>query len=629
MQTFFTKAVAVAAFFSTAYGQNSTDFAQNGTDSSRQAAPGPGPGGGPGGGPGAPQLNWADVKSLVPASYGNQAYGCKCYPNDSCWPTITKWRSLNTTVGGNLIRQVPAAAVCHNSFTGPLGTVNGTYNAAACEAVKAGWLDEDWTVSQPAEYIWNYASNSSCLPTDDPNSGCSLGYVGVYVIMAKTEAHIKAGIDFARKNNIRLIVRNTGHDFLGRSTGYGALIINTHSFQNINFVNSYQGPGTYRGSAVTIGAGVQGRTILTAAHNRNPPLSVVTGECPTVGVAGGFIQGGGHGPWTTLKGFSVDNVLSFRVMTASGETINANENENADLFWALKGGGPASFAVILSVTMKTFPDLPAVGATLYTNFTHTVDYPTWFKSPTIFHKYANHFVDSGMYVYYEVVPLLFNVRPFVAINQTQAQFEAAVAPFLAEMDLENVPYEFMVKSYPTFYELYMDLFEAEAAHTNALTGGWMFNHEDFATNNAGIMDAFQVNLGNNGFMIGHLFNPGHKVPSADNAMHPNWRNATDFVISAFLVADEATLEQKEQLNAIVKNVADPAFRAASTSGTTYINEADPLQDNWQSHFWGSNYPRLLTARNKWDPKGIFYAVSTPGTEAWEVKEYGTRLCKKL
>jgi len=130
-----------------------------------------------------------------------------------------------------------------------------------------------------------------------------LGYYGVYVIMATTREHIKAGIDFARRNNIRLIIRNTGHDFEGRSTGFGALVINTHSFQKVEWINKYNGAGSYRGSAVKIGAGVQGKTILAQGHARSPPVVIVTGECPTVGIAGGFIQGGGHGPWTTLKGF--------------------------------------------------------------------------------------------------------------------------------------------------------------------------------------------------------------------------------------------------------------------------------------------------------------------------------------
>ena len=58
-------------------------------------------------------------------------------------------------------------------------------------------------------------------------------------------------------------------------------------------------------------------------------------------------------------------------------------------------------------------------------------------------------------------------------------------------------------------------------------------------------------------------------------------------------------------------------------------QADPYQPNWQSHFWGSEYPKLRLLRAKWDPLGVFYAVSTPGTEGWEVIEDGTRLCKRL
>jgi hypothetical protein len=158
-------------------------------------------------------------------------------------------------------------------------------------------------VSQPAAALWTYFTNDTCRPTPNPSDSCTLGYYGVYVIMATKAQHVKAGIDFARRNNLRLIVRNTGHDFVGRSTGFGSLVINTHSFQQIDWIDAYRGPGGYKGGAVTIGAGVQGQTILAAGHARSPPLVVVTGECPTVGIAGGFIQGGGHGPWTTLKGF--------------------------------------------------------------------------------------------------------------------------------------------------------------------------------------------------------------------------------------------------------------------------------------------------------------------------------------
>jgi len=137
---------------------------------------------------------------------------------------------------------------------------------------------DDNRTDQNALLLWKYFTNNTCVPTKDPTEPCSLGYYGVYVILAKAKEHIKAGIDFARKKNLRLIVRNTGHDFIGRSTGWGSLIINTHSFQNVEFLDKYKGPGDYSGSAVKIGAGVQGAALMAKCAEKK--LAVVVGECP-------------------------------------------------------------------------------------------------------------------------------------------------------------------------------------------------------------------------------------------------------------------------------------------------------------------------------------------------------------
>ncbi|KAK1751039.1 hypothetical protein QBC47DRAFT_417474 [Echria macrotheca] len=584
-------------------------------------------------GPGGPGgLDWSDVAKLEPATINGKKYECKCYPGQKCWPGQPKWNQLNQTVGGALSVHIPPGAYCHNTMTGPLGTFN-TYDAAKCQDALANFASESWTVSQPAAALWTYATNDTCLPTTDPTEPCTLGYYGVYVIKATTKAHVKAGIDFARKNNIRLIVRNTGHDFIGRSVGWGSLIINTHSFQSVEWINKYNGPGGYRGGAVKLGAGVQGRSILEQGHARNPPVVIVTGECPTVGIAGGFIQGGGHGPWTPLKGMSADNVLAFEVVTASGTYLNANAQENTDLFYALKGGGPASYAVIISMTVKTFPDLPSAGAELYINTTHTVDSDTFWNGTSIFHKWSNHFVDNGLYVYFELMPFTFRARPFVGIGKTAAELQAVLAPFLAELAAHNIPHDFSIKEFPTFFDLYVDLFEDEASGNSAITGGWMFDHADVAERNDEIIDAFKTVVAVPdrpdvfAFIIGHLFNPGYGQPVSNSATHPAWRNATDFVIATVVVPPGVPLAYKADLQNVLTNTIDKALRDASNSGCTYVNEADPYQENWQGHFWGSVYPTLKTARGKWDPHGVFYAIATPGTEKWEVVEDGTRLCR--
>ena len=76
-----------------------------------------------------------------------------------------------------------------------------------------------------------------------------------------------------------MIIRNTGHDFLGRSVGWGALVINTHSFKDISVTNTYKGASDYTGSAITVGAGVQAFEALKKLNSLSPPKVMVTGEC--------------------------------------------------------------------------------------------------------------------------------------------------------------------------------------------------------------------------------------------------------------------------------------------------------------------------------------------------------------
>jgi FAD/FMN-containing dehydrogenase len=89
--------------------------------------------------------------------------------------------------------------------------------------------------------------------------------------------------------------------------------------------------------------------------------------------------GGGHGPLATLHGMAADQALAFEVITADGVFRRANPVENADLFWALKGGGPSTFAAIVSLTVKTFPETPSAGVVFRINGTHTNDTEVFWK----------------------------------------------------------------------------------------------------------------------------------------------------------------------------------------------------------------------------------------------------------
>jgi len=123
------------------------------------------------------------------------------------------------------------------------------------------------------------------------------------------------------------------NSFLGRSTGAGALSVWTHYLKDIEFQE--WSDDYYRGSAVKVGAGIEGYEILEAASAQG--LVVVGGECPTVGIAGGYTQGGGHSALSTEFGLAADQTLQFEVVTASGDLVTASRTENSDLYWALSG----------------------------------------------------------------------------------------------------------------------------------------------------------------------------------------------------------------------------------------------------------------------------------------------------
>jgi hypothetical protein len=144
--------------------------------------------------------------------------------------------------------------------------------------------------------MWTLWTNNTCNPPSAggfPGGGgggggsgpaqgtCTLGWMPHYVIMAKTAAHIQAGIKFAKEKNIRLIIRNTGHDFMGRSTGYGSLAINTHSFKTMEWIKNYTGPSedSWTAGAVKLGVGIQTGALYAAAFNQTPKVVVVGGEC--------------------------------------------------------------------------------------------------------------------------------------------------------------------------------------------------------------------------------------------------------------------------------------------------------------------------------------------------------------
>jgi FAD/FMN-containing dehydrogenase len=177
----------------------------------------------------------------------------------------------------------------------------------------AGLQQVNWEV--------NNSLNETCYIDTDKSIPCGQGNLPAYGVAVESVHDISATIKFASEKNLRLVIKNTGHDYLGRSTGRGALAIWTHKMQNITFSDDFKPYGSHKGvgTTVTIDAGVQLAPLYYAVAQRNQ--SVVIGMAHSVGAAGGYIQGGGHSPMGNLFGQSTDNVVEFKVVTAKVITL--------------------------------------------------------------------------------------------------------------------------------------------------------------------------------------------------------------------------------------------------------------------------------------------------------------------
>jgi hypothetical protein len=157
---------------------------------------------------------------------------------------------------------------------------------------------------------------------------CAQGNVPLYAINATTVEHVqvllfiptnsycyllisfpivKAGIHFASRYDLRLALKSSGHDCLGRSTGRDSLLIYTYYFQKLTFTESFTVGGETRGSAVTMDSEVNLQTVYLAAQQVGN--FIFGGTAATVALGGGYIQGAVHSALSQLFDLAADNAI--------------------------------------------------------------------------------------------------------------------------------------------------------------------------------------------------------------------------------------------------------------------------------------------------------------------------------
>jgi FAD/FMN-containing dehydrogenase len=554
-------------------------------------------------------------------------------PGDPGWPSDATWDQLKREAGGRLIRLKMPSGELTKELSNPyyLGDQPALTQSS-------GWLDA-WT-SAPS----------------------------VYAVAAATVADVVAAVNFARKHNLRLVVKGGGHSYQGTSNSSDSLLIWTRRMNGIEPHDAFVAQGcngkVAPQPAVSVGAGAIWMHVYDAVTTRTGRY-VQGGGCATVGVAG-LIQSGGFGSFSKRYGLAAAGLLEAEVVTADGVRRIANACTHPDLFWALKGGGGGSFGVVTRLTLRTrelpqffgaaFGTIKAGSDSAYRKLTARV---TDFYHERLFNPHwgeqirfqPDNTIDVGM----------------VFQGLTQQQAEAEWRPMLDWVADSShgctweAPLRIIVIPAPQFWN---------PAFLRQNAAQFIVTDERPSAPEGNIFwrgDQDQVGVFWHGYrsawLSASLLREGRRSALADALFKASrhWEVSLHFnkglagapeedvaaakdtatnlaVVDAFSLAiiagggppafpgvptTKPDLATARRDAGTINRAMDELLKVAGPSGS-YVSESDFFETRWQQSFWGPNYARLVAVKQKYDPNGLFFVHHGVGSEAWSADGF-TRL----
>ncbi|PPQ89436.1 hypothetical protein CVT25_012815, partial [Psilocybe cyanescens] len=527
--------------------------------------------------------------------------------------TQADWAALNSTLKGRLLPGIPWTEPCFTTYNGK----NVTQDLAKCGFVQENFFDHFARSDAFGGYtLQNY---EECMATGDqcaldwtnpanplafsPPQTCKQGSIPDYFIDVQGEDDVVVALEFVSKSNVPLVIKNTGHDFKGRSSAPGSLALWMHNLKNITHEPKFIPEGCHLPSqqALTLGAGTQWQEIYEFANTLG--LEVVGGADQTVGAVGGWVQGGGHSSLTPMLGMGADRVLQYKVVTPDGILRTVNSCQNSDLFFALRGGGGGTFAVALEATIMASPSQTFRVANI--NWPITDDNLRQVLAMVV--ENATTIATQGWGGY--LTPTIGNLVLMsnkLSMEDAQKMMQPLITLTTELGGVSNVT-EF--PNYLEWFNAYTNGISGSqdgVAVPNALTSRLIpqKNHAT-AAGRAETLNALTNALENAEFSQIHFTTPfGFKGSDGkDTSVNPIWRSSLYQVILVNIWEYNATIADKQAAYAQGTKAVN-FLRDITPDSGAYLNESDIHEPNHEVSFWGTNYARLLQIKDKYDPRRI-------------------------
>jgi FAD/FMN-containing dehydrogenase len=499
---------------------------------------------------------------------------------------------------------------------------------------------------------------------DQPGATESTGWVdawvatpSVYAVAAETTDDVVAAVNFARVNNLRLVVKGGGHSYQGTSNAPDSLLIWTRAMNKIVLHDAFLVQGCDKSQApqpaVTIEAGAVWFDAYQAVTTEGGRY-VQGGGCTTVGVAG-LIQSGGFGSFSKRFGTAAAGLLEAEIVTADGVARIANACTNPDLFWAIKGGGGGSLGVVTKVTLRTH-ELPeffgaasmTIKASSDAGFRQLIGRFFAFYREKLFNPHWGEMIaldpDNSLAI------------SMLSEGLTQEQMDAIWKPFVDEIKNSGQQFTFkqepVVKGFPArvmwdpaFFTKYApSAIVSDTApksrfwwvHDSAQVGAYWYGFDSVWLAETLLAKEQQEELTNAlysasrhwhlevQFSKGLAGAPPEEIAAAgDTATNPAVLTAFALVVIGDfgppfypgLPGHEPDLALARG-NAIKIGQATNELKKVTPEAGSYVSESNYFNESWQDAFWGPNYPRLRAIKKKYDPTGLFFVHHGVGSEEW-------------
>jgi len=511
-------------------------------------------------------------------------------PSDSSWPSAASWAQLKDDVGGNLID-------VHSLFGSCATEPNGT----ACLDALKNIGNPFWIGDQPAG-----TQVSGWLDAWTPAPSA-------YAIKARDAADVAAGVNFARENNLRLVVKGGGHSYLGTSNAPDSLLIWTRAMNQVTLHDAFVGKGCEGRitpvPAVSAKAGAVWMDLYNAVTMQGGRY-VQGGGCTDVGVAG-LVQSGGFGSFSKGFGTSASGLIEAEVVTADGQVRIVNACSDPHLFWAIKGGGGGTFGIVTRLTLRTH-DLPA--------FFGAAGGKIKAQSDAAFTQLIAHFLDFyrkqllnphwGEQV--SLWPDNTLETSMVSQGLSNEQVIAIWEPFFAWVNAS--PKEFVVTS-----PLHSGAWDSRGWWDVDGNPSMIRDTRDGAPKNRGWWqgDQDQVGMLLHGFeslwLPAALLQEAKRKRLVDALFSASRHKRVQLHFNKGLAG-----APRDALVAVSQTATNPAaeLRKIIPNAGSYVSESNYFNHSWQNAYWGENYSKLRAVKTKYDPCGLFIVHHGVGSEDW-------------